>query len=90
MEREYESICYMDLKSMIKRRRVYDPEVIEAARWYLNKLGFDPEDDTLINIDSIDVKTLGYLILDIITDYKISQRQAEADKVDGVRNQSAA
>ncbi len=78
MEKEYDEICYLDLKSFINKRQVYDRASLEAARVYLNKLGFDPEEDTLIRT-SFDVQTLGFLILDIITDYQTWSQQPKVD-----------
>lgn len=89
MEREYDEIVYMDLKSFINRKHVYDSAAIEAARLYLNKLGFDPEDNTLIHITSIDVDTLAYLILDIISDYQTGNRKAVSFSNTSTKNQTA-
>jgi len=89
MEKEYDEICYMDLKSFIKKRQVYDTASLEAARVYINKLGFDPEEDTLIRT-SFDVQTLGYHILDIITDYQTWTQQTKINQETVSKNQSAA
>lgn len=78
MEKDYDEICYMDLKSFMTKSQVYDAASLEAARVYLNKLGFEPEEDTLIRT-SFDVQTLGYLILDIITDYQTWSQQPKVD-----------
>lgn len=89
MEKEYDEIVYMDLNSFINRKNVYDSATIEAARLYLNKLGFDPEDNTLIHITSIDVDTLAYLILDIISDYQTGNRQTVSFSNSSAKNQTA-
>ena len=89
MEKEYDEICYMDLKSFIKKRQVYDTASLEAARVYINKLGFDPEEDTLIRT-SFDDQTLWYLILDIITDYQTWTQQTKINQETVSKNQSAA
>jgi hypothetical protein len=89
MERDYDEICYMDLKSFIKKRLAYDTASLEAAKVYINKLGFDPEEDTLIRT-SFDVQTLGDLILDIITDYQTWTQQTKINQDEVSKNQSAA
>ena len=74
MEKEYGEIYYVDFKELISDRRKPSEEQHEFIRTYMSKLGVDIEQNPFVVIWPSDPKTLGYLILDIITDFEQAQK----------------